>query len=84
MEGSDENAEPKPDKGAIESKLKGFKKDLEKAQRELDQKAKEKAVAAPAPGQPGDDRLAKRTDLTTPRIRFLSSANYASRRKWRN
>lgn len=66
VEGSDENAEPKPDKGAIESKLKGFKKDLEKAQRELDQKAKEKAVAAPAPGQPGDDRLAKRTDLTTP------------------
>jgi ElaB/YqjD/DUF883 family membrane-anchored ribosome-binding protein len=66
VEGSDENAEPKPDKGAIESKLKGFKKDLEKAQRELDQKAKEKAVVAPAPGLPGDDRLAKRTDLTTP------------------
>lgn len=66
VEGSDENAEPKPDKGAIEGKLKGYRKDLEKAQRELEQKAKEKAVAAPAPGLPGDDRLAKRTDLTTP------------------
>ena len=66
VEGSDENAEPKPDKGAIEGKLKGYRKDLEKAQRELEQKAKEKAVAAPAPGQPGDDRLAKRPDLTTP------------------
>lgn len=65
-EGSDENAEPKPDKGAIEGKLKGYKKDLEKAQRELEQKAKEKAAPAPAPGQPGEDRLAKRTDLTTP------------------
>jgi ElaB/YqjD/DUF883 family membrane-anchored ribosome-binding protein len=63
---SDEKAEAKPDKGAIEGKLKGYKKDLEKAQRELEQKAKEKVVAAPAPGQPGDDRLAKRSDLTTP------------------
>lgn len=66
VEGSDENAEPKPDKGAIEGKLKVHRKDLEKAQRELEQKAKEKAVPAPAPGQPGDDRLAKRSDLTTP------------------
>lgn len=63
---SDDKSDAKPDKGAIESKLKGLKKDLEKAQRELKQKADEKAVAAPAPGQPGDDRLAKRTDLTTP------------------
>lgn len=63
---SDEKAEPKPDKGAIEGKLKVYRKDMEKAQRELKQKADEKAVAAPAPGQPGDDRLAKRTDLTTP------------------
>jgi len=66
VEGSYANAEPKPDKGAIEVKLKGYKKDLEKAQRELEQKAKEKAAPAPAPGQPGDDRLAKRNDLTTP------------------
>ena len=66
VEGSDENPEPKPDKGAIEGKLKGYRKDLEKAQRELEQKAKEKAVSAPAPGLPGDDRLAKRSDLTTP------------------
>lgn len=65
-EGSDENAAPKPDKGAIESKLKGLKKDLEKATRELEQKTKEKAVTAPAPGQSGDDRLANRTDLTMP------------------
>ena len=63
---SDEKAEPKPDKGAIEGKLKVYRKDLEKAQRELEQKAKEKAAPAPAPGQPGDDRLAKRPDLTTP------------------
>lgn len=66
VEGSYANAEPKPDKGAIEGKLKGYKKDLEKAQRELEQKAKEKAAPAPAPGQPGDDCLAKRNDLTTP------------------
>ena len=64
--GSGEKSEAKPDKGAIEGKLKDYRKDLQKAQRELDQKAKEKAVAAPAPGLPGDDRLAKRTDLTTP------------------
>lgn len=64
--GSDEKAEPQPDKGAIEGKLKVYRKDLEKAQRELAQKAKEKAVAAPSPGLPGDDRLAKRSDLTTP------------------
>lgn len=63
---SDEKAEPKPDKGAIEGKLKVYRKDLEKAQRELKQKADEKAVSAPAPGQPGDDRLAKRADLITP------------------
>ena len=64
--GTDEKSEAKPDKGAIEGKLKVYRKDLEKAQRELEQKAKEKAVPAPAPGQPGDDRLAKRIDLTTP------------------
>ena len=65
-EASDEKSENKPDKGAIEGKLKGYKKDLEKAQRELEQKAKEKAIPAPASGQPGDDRLTKRTDLTKP------------------
>ena len=64
--GTDEKSEAKPDKGAIEGKLKVYRKDLEKAQRELEQKAKEKAVVAPAPGKPGDDRLAKRSDLTTP------------------
>jgi len=65
-EASDEKSEDKPDKGAIEGKLKGYKKDLEKAQRELEQKAKEKAIPAPASGQPGDNRLTKRTDLTKP------------------
>lgn len=64
--GSDEKGEAKPDKGAIESKLTGFKGDLKKAQRDLEQKTNEKAVPAPSPSQPGDDRLAKRTDLTTP------------------
>jgi len=64
--GSDEKIENKPDKGAIEGKLKAYRKDLEKAQRQLEQKTKEKAVTAPAPGQPGDDRLASRTDLTMP------------------
>lgn len=65
-ESSDEKTEAGADKGAIEGKLKGYKKDLEKAQRELEQKAKEKAVLPPAPRQPGADRLANRTDLTTP------------------
>ena len=66
QESSDEKSEAKPDKGAIEGRVKTLRRDLDKAQRELDQKAKEKAVPAPAPGQPGEDRLAKRTDLTTP------------------
>jgi len=65
-ETSDEKAEAKPDKGVIEGRAKSLRKDLEKAQRELDQRSKEKSVPAPAPGQPGDDRLAKRTDLVAP------------------
>ncbi len=65
-EAPDEKAEAKPDKGAIEGRVKSLRKDLEKAQRELDQRSKEKSVPAPAPGQPGDDRLAKRTDLVAP------------------
>jgi hypothetical protein len=63
-----EKAETKPDKGAIEGRVKSLRKDLEKAQRELDQRSKEKSVPAPAPGQPGDDRLAKRTDLVAPAL----------------
>lgn len=67
-EATDEKAEGKPDKGAIEGRVKTLRKDLEKAQRELEQKTKEKSVPAPAPGQPGDDRLAKRTDLVAPAL----------------
>jgi hypothetical protein len=65
-EATDEKAETKPDKGAIEGRVKTLRKDLEKAQREFEQRSKEKSVPAPAPGQPGDDRLAKRTDLVAP------------------
>lgn len=63
---ANELSDAQPNRAGTESKLRGYRKDLEKAQRELEQKTKEKAVPAPAPGQPGDDRLAKRTDLTTP------------------
>ena len=64
----DEKAEARPDKGAIEGRLKTLRKDLDKAQRELEQKTKEKSVPAPAPGQPGEDRLTKRTDLVAPAL----------------
>lgn len=64
----DEKAKTKPDKGAIEGRVKTLRNDLEKAQRELEQKTKEKSVPAPAPGQPGDDRLAKRSDLVAPAL----------------
>jgi hypothetical protein len=67
-EAPDEKAETMPDKGAIEGRVKTLRKDLEKAQREFDQRSKEKSVSAPAPGQPGDDRLAKRTDLVAPAL----------------
>ena len=63
---ANEQSDAQPNRAGTESKLRGYRKDLEKAQRELEQKTKEKAVPAPAPGQPGDDRLAKRTDLNTP------------------
>jgi ElaB/YqjD/DUF883 family membrane-anchored ribosome-binding protein len=63
---ANEQSDAQPNRSGTESKLRGYRKDLEKAQRELEQKTKEKAVPAPAPGQPGDDRLAKRSDLTTP------------------
>ena len=63
-----ESAEAKPDTGAIGGKLKSFRKDLEKAQGELEQKAKEKGRPAPALTQPGKDRLADRKDLLAPSL----------------
>jgi hypothetical protein len=63
-----ESAEAKPDTGAIGGKLKALRKDLEKAQGEFEQKAKEKGRPAPALTQPGKDRLADRKDLLAPSL----------------
>jgi len=63
-----DSAENKPDTGAISGKLKGLRKELEKAQLELKQRANEKARPAPAAIQPGKDRLADRKDLVAPTL----------------